>query len=249
MVSLGRKRPVSGAVNEAGDDHRPIHKRKRTSQKRPSPDQLRSLNQRRSPLLRLPRELRDLIIEEALPFCEGREFRLWYGKGTLPSGLLGTCHQLREETTELFFKTNTICITGRQNIEDMVDMWSKHHRLIKKVRLIPCERSSYERAIGVAASHAIDCDLDPKTVWAPYFQEPLSLSYEGAFGTFSGFVNYAGDTEPYDAERYAKLWDSAHWSRQDSRPAGDGAQLRQAAVVSLLLIVAAWNLVQHQVQQ
>jgi len=144
-----------------------------------TPQRLQSWNQQASPLLRLPRELRDQIISNALvdryPVdipCrdEPEQAKRDQESYTLPA-LLQACHQLREEAAEIYYQDNNFDAASDALLEWLPQLTSEHRKLIKTIRCTASCRLHWwhhnqSAAAEVAGKVEVEMGLRVGSVWA-----------------------------------------------------------------------------------
>ncbi|USW50458.1 hypothetical protein Slin15195_G037770 [Septoria linicola] len=123
--------------------------------------QLRALNQTSSPLLRLPRELRDEIMTCVVDSLPPKVIVPRYSPATLQ-----VCHQLREETAEIFYAKKTVLCLRNQSTQFASRFDPAHKQYLRKICVWPAkphqsQRATFEEADRLDEGHG----LTSGTVW------------------------------------------------------------------------------------
>lgn len=156
----------------------------------PTNGQTHGLDHNRSALLRLPREIRDLIIEftvlkriETLTdFC-----------GFSPPPLLWTCQHLRHETAEIWYARSTFVLYGGSEdiFQKLLLAGHPHTDLVRKIRVVHNGCVLISEAMEAAQKFSREIGSQAKAVW-------YSASNGRSNNYVSVFVNAFGETEDYD---------------------------------------------------
>ncbi|KAK6381884.1 hypothetical protein LTR65_010924 [Meristemomyces frigidus] len=141
------------------------------------PEHLQAWNQTASPLLRLPRELRDQILADALvdrydievPCPEETKER--GSEPYLPPALLYASHQLRQEAAEVYYADNTFGAGSDTVYKWLPSLPVEHRKLIKTVRCTASCRVHWwhhdrAKAVEITAKIESELQMPQGSVWA-----------------------------------------------------------------------------------
>ncbi|CAK1362024.1 unnamed protein product [Cercospora beticola] len=150
-----------------------------------TPDSLQEANQQLSPLLRLPHDVLERIVEHSVSYNHD------VATETKEPGLLQTCHALRIMASKAYFSQNTFKRKRRLS-EDSLDQWAKvrigeNRRFVRKVRIGPPTHCNNEDAEEEASMLEKAYGFPTGTVWC--------LSEDDYENDYKWWVNSRGETE------------------------------------------------------
>jgi hypothetical protein len=168
--------------------------------------QLRIANQQISPLLRLPQDILQYVIEFALTYDTHLD-----DEHATP-GILHTCHKLRHEAMKPYLHNNTFSLK-RSFQENQIEHWAKevlgeHRRHVKRVLLGPPLHCSNEEAQKEAKELDERCGFKNGTIWV--------LSEDDFENDYEWWVNGLGETEKiHPVSAQSSMWSLSAASVKD----------------------------------
>lgn len=152
-----------------------------------TPERLRLANQQLSPLLRLPRNVLEHVVELAV----SQDGDVMVDEVKREPGLLQTCHKLRVEASRLYFSRNTFK-RKRSLRETGLEQWAKvrvgeNRRYLKRVKLGPPLHFNNSEAEKEAEELDTKCGVNKGTIWV--------LSDDEMENDYEWWVNSLGETE------------------------------------------------------
>ncbi|KAI5357908.1 hypothetical protein Slin14017_G119210 [Septoria linicola] len=157
---------------------------------KPEEEKLTALNQQESPLLRLPRELREEIVRLALLGLSRLNSR-WAMDPPI-SALIGVCRQLRAETAPIYF-ANTV-IYREEDKEDRGYFSGFDHTYKKYIRRMALSDNCFGPDPDLTAAIARAATLDAATSLRPGTWAVMALT-RPSYGYYNGLEERITDLE------------------------------------------------------
>ncbi|KXT17290.1 hypothetical protein AC579_557 [Pseudocercospora musae] len=169
-----------------------------------TPERLVVANQQLSPLLRLPRNVLEHIVELAVSY----DGDISVDDVRREPGLLQACHKLRAEASRLYFSRNTFK-RKRSLREQGLEKWAKvrvgeYRRHLKRVKLGPPLHCNNSEAEKEAEKLDTKCGVGKGTIWV--------LSDDDFENDYEWWVNSLGETEKIELEASEGIRETADTS-------------------------------------